>query len=70
MTNVEKIVNEIIEEAQGQHLIFYLSLFSNKPFGITCGGGYIDSLLTIEEYQNIKKLFNKYNVSNYLDITD
>lgn len=62
MVNVEKIVNEIIEEAQGQPLIFYLSLSLTKPFGITCGGGYIDSLLTSEEYQNIKKIFNERNI--------
>ena len=66
MSNVEKIVNEIIEEAQGQSLIFYLSLSSTKPFGITCGGGYIDSLLTSEEYQNIKKIFNERNIDCFL----
>jgi len=62
MTNVEKIANEIIEEAQGQPLIFYLSLLPTKPFGVTCGGGYIDSLLTCEEYQNIKKIANERNI--------
>ena len=62
MSNIEKIVNEIIEEAQGQPLIFYLSLSLTKPIGITCGGGYIDSLLTVEEYQNVKKIFNKCNI--------
>jgi len=62
MTNVEKIANEIIEEAQVQPLIFYLSLFPTKPFGVTCGGGYIDSLLTYEEYQNVKKIINERNI--------
>lgn len=62
MTNVEKLANKLIKEAQGQPLMFYVSLSSNKPFGITCGGGYIDSLLTGEEYQNIKKIFNERNI--------
>ena len=57
----EKLANKLIKDAQGQPMIFYLSP-SIKPFGVTCGGGYIDSLLTFEEYQNLKRIFSKHNI--------